>query len=132
MTSQGKRVAGIVETFDDLVLGYTLKKLTEVFEQLMAVSKRNHPDNMAGILGMGQVKAAKKIPVWLKRVECNPPLHVTHVLIRQMNDSRNLKHDQRLEAQGVLLEALVEATLALDEAGYFQATNKVSGPSAEI
>ncbi|MGY2184985.1 hypothetical protein D3C81_195560 [compost metagenome] len=132
MTSQGKRVAGIVETFDDLVLGYTLKKLTEVFEQLMAVSRCNHPDNMAGILGMGQVKAARKIPVWLKRVGCNTPFHVTHVLIRQMNDSRNFKQDQRLEAQGVLLEALVEAALAMDEASYTQATNKVSGPSAEI
>ena len=48
MTSQGKRVSGVVEAFDDLILGYVLKKLTEVFEELMAASKKNRPDSMTG------------------------------------------------------------------------------------
>jgi hypothetical protein len=124
MTSQGKPVSGIVENFDELILGYTLKKLTEIFEGLMAVSRENYPDNMAGILGMGQIKGAKKISLWLNRVGYSTPFHVTRVLIEQMNESRKLKKDLRLEAQGVLLGALVEAALAMDEASYSQTTNQ--------
>lgn len=111
-------MSGIVKAFDDLILGYTLKKLTGVFEELLAVSRQHYPDNMAGVLGMAQVKAAKSIPGWLKRVKCSSPFEVTHVLIEQMNQSRKFQHGLRIEAQAVLLEALVEAELAMDEASY--------------
>ncbi|MHC8325968.1 hypothetical protein [Pseudomonas sp. LB1P83] len=124
MTSQGERVSGIVEAFDDFILGYVLKKLTEVFEELMAASKRNHPDNMSGLVEMGRVKAAKKIPDWLKRVKCSMPSQVTRVLMDQMNNSQKSGHDLRFEAQAVLFEVLVEESLAMDTASYAEWMNK--------
>ncbi|MHC8285293.1 hypothetical protein ACYZUD_00290 [Pseudomonas sp. XS1P51] len=124
MTSQGRRVSGVGEAFDDLVLRYVLKKLTEVFEELLEVSKRNYPDNMAGMLELGQVKAAKKISGWLGRVRYSTPYQVTRALTDQMNDSQKLKNDLRFEAQAVLLEVLVEASLAMDAASYSEFMSK--------
>ncbi|SDU56241.1 hypothetical protein [Pseudomonas mandelii] len=124
MTSQGERVSAIVEAFDDIILGYVLKKLTEVFEALMAASKKNHPDNMTGLVEMGRVKAAKKIPAWLNRVKHSMPSQVTRVLLEQMSDSQKSKHDLRFEAQAVLFEVLVEESLAMDAASYAEWINK--------
>ncbi|WP_259698508.1 hypothetical protein [Pseudomonas brassicacearum] len=124
MTSQGKQVSGNVEAFDDLILGYVLKKLTEVFEELMAVSKNNHPDNLQGVVEMGRVKAAKNIPGWLQRVKHSTPSQVTRVMIEQMNDAQQRQQDLRVEAQVVLLELLVEASLAFDATRYSEGKNK--------
>ena len=124
MTSQGKRVSGDEEAFDDLVLRYVLKKLTEVFEELMEASRKNHPDNMAGLVELGQVKSAKKISGWLGRVKRSTPCQVTCALTEQMNDSRKLNNDLRLEAQVVLMEVLVEESLAMDAASYLEFINK--------
>jgi hypothetical protein len=124
MTSKGERVSAIVEAFDDFILGYVMKKLTEVFEELMAASKKNHPDNMKGLVEMGRVKAAKKIPGWLKRVKCSMPSQVTRLLMEQMNDSQKSRHDLRFEAQTVLFEVLVEESLAMDAASYADWMNK--------
>ncbi|MGL6246364.1 hypothetical protein [Pseudomonas sp.] len=124
MTSQEERVCGMVEAFDDFILGYVLKKLTEVFEELLAASRKNHPDNMKGLVGMCRVKATKKIPGWLKRVKYSTPNQVTGVLLKQMNESKTFKHDLRFEAQAVLFEVLVEESLAMDAASYARWMNK--------
>ncbi|RON11222.1 hypothetical protein BK660_29775, partial [Pseudomonas brassicacearum] len=99
MTSQGKQLSGNVEAFDDLILGYGLKKLTEVFEELMAVSKNNHRDNLQGVVEMGRVKAAKNIPGWLQRLKHSTASQVTRVTIEQMNDAQQRQQDLRVEAQ---------------------------------
>ncbi|AWM95129.1 hypothetical protein DJ564_10980 [Pseudomonas sp. 31-12] len=124
MISQEERVSAMVEAFDDLILGYALKKLTSVFEELMAASKKNHPDNLKGLVEMGRVKATKKIPGWLKRVKHSMPRQVTGVLMKQISDSQMFKHDLRLEAQVVLFEVLVEASLAMDAASYAELINR--------
>jgi hypothetical protein len=124
MTSQGKQVSGNVEAFDDLILGYVLKKLTEVFEELMAVSKDNHPDNLQGVVAMGKVKVAKNIPGWLQRVKHSTPSQVTRVMMEQMNDAQQRQQDLRIEAQVVLMEVLVEASLAVDATSYSEYKNK--------
>lgn len=120
MASQEQQACVSVEVVDNLILGYVLKKLTDVFETLMEVSRQHHPDNMQGLLEMGSVKGAALIPFWLRRVESSTPLQVSHVLIEQMNDAQTFKQDQRFQAQVVLLDALVEASLAVDIERYSQ------------
>ncbi|QZP30210.1 hypothetical protein [Pseudomonas sp. DR48] len=120
MASQEQQACVSVEVVDNLILGYVLKKLTDVFEALMEVSRQHHPDNMQGLLQMGSVKGAALIPFWLKRVESSAPIQVSHVLIEQMNDAQTFKQDQRFQAQIVLFDALVEASLAMDIERYSQ------------
>jgi hypothetical protein len=120
MASQEQQACVSVEVVDNLILGYVLKKLTDVFEALMEVSRQHHPDNMQGLLEMGSVKGAALIPFWLKRVESSAPLQVSHVLIEQMNDAQTFKQDLRFQAQVVLFDALVEASLAVDIERYSQ------------
>ena len=42
----------------------------------------------------------------------------------QMNDSQKIQHDLRFEAQAVLLEVLVEESLAMDAASYSEWISK--------
>jgi hypothetical protein len=107
-----------LDAFDDLMLGYVLKKLTDVFEEIVAVSKNTISDNTTGVEGVRQGKTAKKLPVWLRRLKISTPFQVTHVLLDQMHAARKLKRGLRFEAQAALLEALVEAELAMDVANY--------------
>jgi hypothetical protein len=107
-----------LDAFDDLMLGYALKKLTGVFEEIVEVSKSTASDNATCVLGIRQSKNAKKIPVWLGRLRVNTPYQVTHVLIDQMHASRKLNHDLRFAAQVALLEALIEDGLAMHIASY--------------
>ena len=104
--------------FDDLMLGYVLKKLTDVFEGIVAVSKNTFSDKATGVEDVWQRKTAKKLPVWLQRLKISTPYQVTHVLLDQMHAARKLKRGRRFEAQAALLEALVEAELAMDVANY--------------
>ncbi|MCS3835956.1 hypothetical protein HNR03_000536 [Pseudomonas sp. JAI111] len=120
MASQEQQACVSVEVVDNLILGYVMKKLTDVFEALMEVSRQHHPDNMQGLLQMGSVKGAALIPFWLKRVESSAPIQVSHVLIEQMNDAQTFKQDPRFQAQIVLFDALVEASLAMDIERYSQ------------
>jgi hypothetical protein len=120
MASQEQQACVSVEVVDNLILGYVLKKLTDVFEVLMEVSRQHHPDNMQGLLEMGSVKGAALIPFWLKRVESSAPIQVSHVLIEQMNDAHTFKQAPRFQAQIVLFDALVEASLAMDIERYSQ------------
>ncbi|MFW0755436.1 hypothetical protein ACN1C3_11910 [Pseudomonas sp. H11T01] len=108
----------MLDAFDDLMLGYVLKKLTDVFEEIVAVSKSTFSDNTTGIEGVRQGKIVKKLPVWLRRLKISTPYQVTHVLLDQMHAARKLKRGLRFEAQAALLEALVEAELAMDVANY--------------
>jgi hypothetical protein len=124
MTSQETQVSGIVEAFDDFILAYVLKKLTDVLEELMTVSKRNYPDNMSGVLEMGRVKAAAKIPIWLKRVKYSDPCKVTRLMKEQMDDAHKCNQNLRFEAQVVLLEVLVEGALAMNVACYSEFIGK--------
>lgn len=107
-----------MDAFDDLMLGYALKKLTDVFEEIVEVSKNTASDKATCLLDIRQSKTAKKIPVWLGRLRGNTPYQVTHVLIDQMHASRKLKRNQRFAAQVALLEALVEDGLAMHIASY--------------
>ncbi|WP_160105044.1 hypothetical protein [Pseudomonas izuensis] len=107
-----------MDAFDDLMLGYALKKLTDVFEEVMENSKSTSSDKTTGVLDSSQTKTAKRLPVWLGRVRVNTPYQVTHVLIDQMHASRKLNRDQRFAAQVALLEALVEEGLAMHVASY--------------
>lgn len=104
--------------FDDLMLGYVLKKLTGVFEGVVAVSKSTVSDKATGVADVRQRKIAKKHPVWVQRLKISTPYQVTHVLLDQMHAARKLKCGLRFEAQAALLEALVEAELAMDVANY--------------
>lgn len=107
-----------LDAFDDLMLGYALKKLTGVFEEITEVSKSTASDKATCVLGIGQSKNAKKVPVWLARLRVNTPYQVTHVLIDQMHASRKLNRDLRFAAQAALLEALIEDGLAMHIASY--------------
>ncbi|WP_223534961.1 hypothetical protein [Pseudomonas sp. GL-B-16] len=107
-----------MDAFDDLMLGYALKKLTGVFEEIVEVSKNTAPDKATGVLDIRPSKTAKKIPVWLGRLRGNTPYQVTHVLIDQMHASRKLNLDLRFAAQAALLDALVEDGLAMHIASY--------------
>lgn len=107
-----------MDAFDDLMLGYALKKLTNVFEEIVEVSKSPSSDKATGVQAIRQTKTAKKLPVWLGRLRVNTPYHVTHVLIDQMHASRKLNCDLRFAAQAVLLDALVEDGLAMHIASY--------------
>jgi hypothetical protein len=107
-----------LEAFDVLILGYVLKKLTDVFEEIVAVSKNTFADNTTAAEGTRQCKTAKKLPVWLRRLKISTPYQVTHVLLDQMHAARKLKRGLRFEAQAALLEALVEEELAMDVASY--------------
>ncbi|MCX7081670.1 MAG: hypothetical protein NTV76_20495 [Pseudomonas sp.] len=107
-----------MDAFDDLMLGYVLKKLTDVFEEIVVVSKNTFSDNTTGVEGVRQRKTAKKLPAWLRRLKISTPYQVTHVLLDQMHAARKLKRGLRFEAQAALLEALVEADLAMDVANY--------------
>ena len=107
-----------LDAFDDLMLGYALKKLTDVFEEIVEVSKNTASDKATCLLDIRQSKTAKKIPVWLGRLRGNTPYQVTHVLIDQMHASRKLKRNLRFAAQVALLEALVEDGLAMHIASY--------------
>lgn len=104
--------------FNDLMLGYVLKKLTDVFEEIVAVSKNTFSDKATGVEDVRQRKTAKKLPVWLQRLKNSTPYQVTHVLLDQMHATRKLKRGLRFEAQAALLEALVEEGLAMDVANY--------------
>jgi hypothetical protein len=107
-----------LDAFDDLMLGYALKKLTDVFEEIEEVSKNTASDKATCVLGIRQSKNAKKIPVWLGRLRGSTPYQVTHVLIDQMHASRKLDRDLRFAAQAALLEALIEDGLAMHIASY--------------
>lgn len=107
-----------MDAFDDLMLGYALKKLTDVFEEIEEVSKNTASDKATYVPGIRQSKAAKKIPVWLRRLRGNTPYQVTHALIDQMHASRKLNLDLRFAAQAALLEALIEDGLAMHIASY--------------
>ncbi|MNQ98888.1 hypothetical protein D3C85_1146020 [compost metagenome] len=107
-----------MDAFDDLMLGYALKKLTGVFEEIVEVSKNTASDKATGVLDIRPSKTAKKIPVWLGRLRVNTPYQVTHVLIDQMHASRKLNRDLRFAAQAALLDALVEDGLAMHIASY--------------
>ncbi|MNV53330.1 hypothetical protein [Pseudomonas fluorescens] len=107
-----------MDAFDDLMLGYALKKLTGVFEEIVEVSKNTASDKATGVLDIRPSKTAKKIPVWLGRLRVNTPYQVTHVLIDQMHASRKLNLDLRFAAQAALLDALVEDGLAMHIASY--------------
>ncbi|WP_224789664.1 hypothetical protein [Pseudomonas fluorescens] len=107
-----------LDAFDDLMLGYALKKLTGVFEEIVEVSKNTASDKATGVLDIRPSKTAKKIPVWLGRLRGNTPYQVTHVLIDQMHASRKLNLDLRFAAQAALLDALVEDGLAMHIASY--------------
>jgi hypothetical protein len=107
-----------LDAFDDLMLGYALKKLTGVFEEIVEISNSTSSDKATGVLNIRQTKMAKKLPVWLGRLRVNTPYQVTHVLVDQMHVSRKLNHDQRFAAQVALLEALVEDGLAMHIASY--------------
>lgn len=107
-----------MEAFDDLLLGYALKKLTDAFEEIVEVSKCSSSDKATGVLDIRQTKTAKKLPVWLGRLRVNTPYQVTHVLIDQMHAARKLNRNQRFVAQAALLEALVEDGLAMHVASY--------------
>ena len=104
--------------FNDLMLGYVLKKLTDAFEEIVAVSKNTFSDKATGVEDVRQRKTAKKLPVWLQRLKISTPYQVTHVLLDQMHAARKLKRGLRFEAQAALLEALVEAELAMDVGNY--------------
>lgn len=104
--------------FDDLMLGYILNKLTDVFEEIVAVSKNTFSDKAPGVAEVRQRKIEKKLPVWLQRLKISTPYQVTHVLLDQMHAARKLKRGLRFEAQAALLEALAEAELAMDVANY--------------
>ncbi|WP_223549430.1 hypothetical protein [Pseudomonas sp. A-B-19] len=107
-----------LDAFDDLMLGYALKKLTDVFEEIEEVSKNTASGKATYVPGIRQSKAAKKIPVWLRRLRGNTPYQVTHALIDQMHASRKLNLDLRFAAQAALLEALIEDGLAMHIASY--------------
>ncbi len=107
-----------MDAFDDLMLGYALKKLTGVFEEIVEVSKNTASDKATGVLDIRPSKTAKKIPVWLGRLRVNTPYQVTHVLIDQMHASRKFNRDLRFAAQAALLDALVEDGLAMHIASY--------------
>ncbi len=107
-----------MDAFDDLMLGYALKKLTDVFEEIEEVSKNTASGKATYVPGIRQSKAAKKIPVWLRRLRGNTPYQVTHALIDQMHASRKLNLDLRFAAQAALLEALIEDGLAMHIASY--------------
>jgi hypothetical protein len=107
-----------LDAFDDLMLGYALKKLTGVFEEIVEVSKSTASDKATCVLGTRQSKNAKRIPVWLGRLRVNTPYQVTHILIDQMHASRKLNLDLRFAAQVALLEALIEDGLAMHIASY--------------
>lgn len=107
-----------MDAFDDLMLGYALKKLTGVFEEIVEVSKSTASDKATGVLDIRPSKTAKKIPVWLGRLRVNTPYQVTHILIDQMHASRKLNLDLRFAAQVALLDALVEDGLAMHIASY--------------
>lgn len=107
-----------MDAFDDLMLGYALKKLTGVFEEIVDVSKNTASDKATGVLDIRPSKTAKKIPVWLGRLRVNTPYQVTHILIDQMHASRKLNLDLRFAAQVALLDALVEDGLAMHIASY--------------
>jgi hypothetical protein len=108
----------VLIAFDDLMLGYVLKKLTDVFEEIVAVSKNTFSDKATGVADVMQHKVTKKLPVWLQRLKISTPYQVTHVLLDQMHAARKLRRGLRFEAQAALLEALVEAELAMDVANY--------------
>ena len=48
-----------MDAFDDLMLGYALKKLTNVFEEIMEVSKSPSSDKATGVRLSGQLKLQK-------------------------------------------------------------------------
>ncbi|MHC8372854.1 hypothetical protein ACYZT2_19275 [Pseudomonas sp. MDT1-85] len=104
--------------YDDLMLGYILKKLTDVFGEIVAVSENTFSDKAAGVADARQRKIEKKLPVWLQRLKISTPYQVTHVLLDQMHAARTLKRGLRFEAQAALLEALAEAGLAMDVESY--------------
>ncbi|MCW8277167.1 hypothetical protein IMF27_17075 [Pseudomonas sp. PCH199] len=107
-----------MDAFDDLMLGYALKKLTDVFEEVLEVSNSSSSDKTTGVMDLRQTKTTQKLPVWLGRLRANTPYQVTHVLIDQMHAARKLNRDERFAAQAALLEALVEEGLAMHVASY--------------
>lgn len=109
-----------MEVLDELLLGYVLKKLTDVFEEIVTASKNTSSNKPADLVvaGARQRKAAPHIPNWLGRLKVSTPYHVTRVLSDQMQIAQKLEHVIRLEAQTTLLEALVEEGLAIDLVSY--------------
>ncbi|WP_448107008.1 hypothetical protein [Pseudomonas azerbaijanoccidentalis] len=107
-----------MDAFDDLILGYALKKLTDVFEEILDVSIDTSMDKGTGAKTFRQGKASKKLSAWLKCLRANSAYQVTHVLIDQMHAVRKLNNTPRFEAQVALLDALVEDGLAMHVASY--------------
>lgn len=107
-----------MDAFDDLILGYALKKLTTVFEEIMLDSDNTSADEASGLIDGRQGKAAKKVSTWIACLKANTPYQVTHVLIDQMHAARKHNQTARFEAQISLLDALVEAELAMHVASY--------------
>lgn len=107
-----------MDAFDNLMLVYVLKKLTDVFEEIVQVSKDTSPNNTTGPIGVRHRKSTRKLAVWIGRLRVSTPYQVTHVLIDQMHAARKQNRDLRFEAQNALLEALVEDGLAMHIASY--------------
>ncbi|RKS28665.1 hypothetical protein BJ917_1563 [Pseudomonas sp. WPR_5_2] len=107
-----------MDVFDDLMLGYALKKLTCVFEKVVMVADSIAAVESSGLIGDRQGKDAKRLSVWLGCLKANAPYQVTHILIDQMHAARKLNQASRLEAQIALLDALVEAGVAMHIASY--------------
>jgi hypothetical protein len=57
-------------------------------------------------------------------VKHSTPSQVTRVMMEQMNDAQQRQQDLRIEAQVVLMEVLVEASLAVDATSYSEYKNK--------
>jgi hypothetical protein len=105
-----------VEAFDKLMLDYVLRKLTDLFEEIVLVSKDPSSPVTSGIMGLGQ--SSRRLPVWLSRLRRSDPYLVTDILIDQMHVARKQNRDLRFEAQNALLNALVEDGVALHIASY--------------
>ena len=107
-----------LDAFDKLMLDYALRKLTDVFEEIILISKEPSSRTTSAITGIGQYKASRRLPVWLSRLRRSDPYLVTDRLIDQMHVTRKQYRDLRFEAQNALLDALVEDGLALHIASY--------------
>lgn len=107
-----------LDAFEKLMLDYVLRKLTDVFEEIILISREPSSQMISGITGNGQYKASRRMPVWLGRLRRTDPYQVTDRLIDQMHVTRKQNRDLRFEAQNALLDALVEDGVALHIASY--------------
>jgi hypothetical protein len=77
----------VLVAFDGLMLDYILKKLVNVFEGIVAVSKKYFSDNATGVADVRPRKNAKKLPVWLQRQKINTSYQTTHLKIGHSDSS---------------------------------------------